>query len=444
MQQRAPSSAVLIPVPALPDRMRWTAVCFSAPVGWLSILTVVFATAVIADTAQGQFRGDQTSCTAGTSDSRDWNVELMDLTTKTRALLAGTCLIGLCVLVEACARRFRLWKMVRATEEMVLRAAGAAMAAATTDTACTRWFVLGLALLAGTCLIALCALVEACARRFRLWKMVRATEEMVLRAAGAAMAAATTGAGCIRWFVSGLWFLVRVRVCIGRFLSSIFGGGQRVRLHRRRRLKNPCFGSLSPAARRARGGRRTDTFVRARSPRWLRMDRHESATARAKCDATCCVKSAKSERNPPSPIEFPSGGRDGRRVRRWARGRHMERHISGFKQFGQGPYGNVAVLRRIRREMARTRDAPRRSQNGGARRPQMKQATLPFAPGPSSGNARGVSPPRGATKKLKPSGSRFRHMAPYSNSAGNRCEVPHTINTAAGISRSARFLYNVL
>ena len=362
--------------------MRWTAVCFSAPVGWLSILTVVFATAVIADTAQGQFRGDQTSCTAGTSDSRDWNVELMDLTTRMRALLAGTCLIGLCVLVEACARRFRLWKMVRATEEMVLRAAGAAMAAA------------------------------------------------------------TTGAGCIRWFVSGLfWFLVRVRVCIGRFLSSIFGGGQRVRLHRRRRLKNPCFGSLSPAARRARGGRRTDTFVRARSPRWLRMDRHESATARAKCDATCCVKSAKSERNPPSPIEFPSGGRDGRRVRRWARGRHMERHISGFKQFGQGPYGNVAVLRRIRREMARTRDAPRRSQNGGARRPQMKQATLPFAPGPSSGNARGVSPPRGATKKLKPSGSRFRHMAPYSNSARNRCEVPHTINTAAGISRSARFLY---
>jgi hypothetical protein len=44
-------------------------------------------------------------------------------------------------------------------------------------------------------------------------------------------------------------------------------------------------------------------------------------------------------------------------------------------------------------------------------------------------------------QELKPSGSRFRHMAPYSNSAGNRCEVPHTINTAAGISRSARFLY---
>ena len=45
---------------------------------------------------------------------------------------------------------------------------------------------------------------------------------------------------------------------------------------------------------------------------------------------------------------------------------------------------------------------------------------------------------------LNPRGSRFRHMALYSNSPGNRCEVPHTINTAAGISRSARFLYTAI
>ena len=146
-----------------------------------------------------------------------------------------------------------------------------------------------------------------------------------------------------------------VAACILWFISR--------RLHRRHhplrskkchtKKKNPWFGGLSPAARTARGGRRaavhSTTWVHARL--YPRMDRCERLERRHHGSREQSPKAAAHDE-----AVFVGHSRWPRRKKRQrahsqrTKGRATFRHLSAFKQFGMGAYGDVGRQRWSARE----------------------------------------------------------------------------------------------
>ena len=131
-----------------------------------------------------------------------------------------------------------------------------------------------------------------------------------------------------------------------------------------------CFGRLRPAARRARGGGRTGRWVccaarpgkiarggpRTHRPHGAAREHHDAAcdSGEVLCVCVCvcvcvCMRACVRVRvlkvtflcrpRPRAQTGGPPFGRQ-RAVRCKAHERPKQRHVSGFKQFAQGPYGN--------------------------------------------------------------------------------------------------------
>ena len=97
------------------------------------------------------------------------------------------------------------------------------------------------------------------------------------------------------------------------------------------KVQKPCFGRLSPAARRARGG---STFGRTSH---ITPATNCSSSSRATTPAT----------NSSSSLRASGGMRPKRRSSRSRANGRVQRHVPAVKQFGLGAYGNLSRLKEL-------------------------------------------------------------------------------------------------